>query len=117
MGLPSEEMYKSLSDQYAAHLEQLKSAEPPRGDRPPRPRGRWPGAPKGSGAGIVLRIATKKAPEPRRISKISVPALFYTIFFTSLPVTGVNRSSGITMAVIRRPNLSPTFTASPEATA
>jgi hypothetical protein len=38
MALPSDEMYKSLSDQYSAHLRQLKPAE-----RPPRQRGRHPG--------------------------------------------------------------------------
>jgi hypothetical protein len=49
MSLPSEEMYKSLGDLYSAHLKQAKLAEPPRGDRPPRPRGRHLGGPKGSG--------------------------------------------------------------------
>ncbi len=49
MSLPGDEMYKSLSDQYRAYLKQSKSAEPPRGDHPPRPRGHHPGPPRGSG--------------------------------------------------------------------
>ncbi|MGO9112250.1 MAG: hypothetical protein ACLP9L_23730 [Thermoguttaceae bacterium] len=50
MSLPSDEMYKSLSDQYSAHLKQSKSAESPRGDRPSPKRGRRSGGlPWGSG--------------------------------------------------------------------
>ena len=50
MGLPSDEMYESLSKQYRAYmLKQSKSAEPPRGDRPPWQRGHHPGSPRGSG--------------------------------------------------------------------
>jgi hypothetical protein len=50
MSLPGDEMYESLSKQYAAHVsKQSKSAESPRrSDRPPWPRGRHPGAPWGS---------------------------------------------------------------------
>jgi|SRR5271157_5111048 len=51
MSLSSKEMYDSLSDQYSAHLEQSKSAEPPWSDRPPpkRPGRRGGGPPRGSG--------------------------------------------------------------------
>ena len=56
MGLPGDEMYKSLSEQYRAHLlKQSKPAEPPRhGDRPGWPRGRRPGPPCGFPAAEVL---------------------------------------------------------------
>lgn len=52
MSLPSDEMYDRLRELYRAYvLKQSKSAEPPRGDRPPwQQRGHHPGFPRGSGA-------------------------------------------------------------------
>ncbi len=48
MRLPSDEMYKSLSELYIAHLRQSKSAEPARGDHPRWQHGHHPGSPRGS---------------------------------------------------------------------
>ncbi len=55
MRLPSDEMYKSLSDQYSAYLKQSKS-----GERPLRPRGRRSGPPRGSGARRWLELRDEK---------------------------------------------------------
>ena len=60
MSLPGDEMDKSLSDQYAAHLKQAKSAEPPGGDRRPWPRGHGPGPPAVPATGAGPRIATDR---------------------------------------------------------
>ncbi len=48
MSLPGDEMYKSLGEQYRAHLKQSMPAEPPRDH--PWPHGHRPGPPRGSGA-------------------------------------------------------------------
>ncbi len=49
MSLSSDEMFKSLSDQYSEHLRQSTPAKP--GDRPSKKRGRGPGAGPDSGPG------------------------------------------------------------------
>ncbi|MGA2253213.1 MAG: hypothetical protein ABSG53_01010 [Thermoguttaceae bacterium] len=67
MSLPSEKMYESLRDLYSTYLERSKSAEPPRGDRPPRSHDHRPGgAPKGSGAWHRPEDRDEKGPRAGR---------------------------------------------------
>jgi hypothetical protein len=51
MALPSDEMYKSLSDLYSNYLRESNPAEPPAGDRPGKKRGRGPNSGPGPNPG------------------------------------------------------------------
>ncbi len=71
MSLPSDkDMYKSLSEQYSAHLKRSKLAEPPRGGPPSKQRGWRPGGPPwGSGAWRWPENRDEKEPRGENDSK------------------------------------------------